>query len=116
MASRGAEGSRGRRLLRVSIVAAVGVVVILLIRGMPTLCPAIDPAPPSCAPDARHAPALVALVVLLAVWAIAAALALLVPDPPAVLDAGAMGAVVVAAVLGAGFTLIASGFGIPLLL
>ncbi|WP_395639133.1 hypothetical protein [Pseudolysinimonas sp.] len=94
----------------------MGVVLILLIRGMPTLCPAIDPAPPSCAPDARHAPALVALLVLLAVWAIAATLALLIPDPHPVLDAGSTGAVVVAALLGAGFTLVASGFSIPLLL
>ena len=50
-------------------ITAASILLIWAAQALPTVCPAIYPAPPSCAPDARVGPALLGSAVLVALFA-----------------------------------------------
>ena len=56
------EQAKARALWRwtvpAAVIAVVSTLLIWVAQSLPTICPAIYPAPPSCAPDARSGPAL----------------------------------------------------------
>ncbi|TFB78105.1 hypothetical protein E3O21_06605 [Cryobacterium flavum] len=51
-----------------AVIAAVSILLIWVAQSLPIICPAIYPAPPSCAPDARLGPALLGSAVLVALF------------------------------------------------
>lgn len=103
--------TRRRRVVGFTVTAAIGIGVFWLIRALPTICPAVDPAPASCAADVRVAPAMLATLVVLAVWT-AGTVATLVPNPPRILIALLRFVLVAVILVGAGATLVASGFAV----
>jgi hypothetical protein len=50
-------------------VTAVSLVLIWAVHGLPTVCPAIYPAPPSCTADLRLAPAVIGSITLALLFA-----------------------------------------------
>ncbi|BDI23420.1 hypothetical protein [Herbiconiux sp. L3-i23] len=115
--------SSARPVLVRAAVAVVGTMIGLLllasVRGLPSLCPAIFPAPPSCAPDVRALPAeigTVGLLVLLAAFIASAGLALVGSRPLRGIGVAStriigvlLGLVVIASIV---WTLSASGFAV----
>ncbi|WP_146071034.1 hypothetical protein [Cryobacterium sp. Y57] len=51
-----------------AVIAVVSILLIWIAQSLPTICPAIYPAPPSCAPDARSGPALLGSAFLVALF------------------------------------------------
>ena len=51
-----------------AVIAAVSILLIWVAQSLPIICPAIYPAPPSCAPGARLGPALLGSAVLVALF------------------------------------------------
>ncbi|MGR0318161.1 hypothetical protein ACULK2_02270 [Agromyces sp. ZXT2-3] len=87
------------------------VAIVALVAQVPEICPAIDPAPPSCAPDARESVALGWSIVLVATGAIAIAAIYLVPSQGRRrIMSIALTAVAVMSLIAIGATFLASGF------
>ncbi|WP_445967367.1 hypothetical protein [Agromyces sp. ZXT2-3] len=85
--------------------------IVALVAQVPEICPAIDPAPPSCAPDARESVALGWSIVLVATGAIAIAAIYLVPSQGRRrIMSIALTAVAVMSLIAIGATFLASGF------
>ena len=101
-----------RRLIAPIAVTIGGALLIWAIRLLPAICPAVLPAPPSCQPDARLAPAIIAIIVVAVLGAADILVAAMAPRSVA----GRLTRLLLVAsiVVGAVVTLGASGFGIPL--
>lgn len=101
------------QLVAATAITAITILLIWAVASMPTICPAIYPAPPSCAPDARTGPAAwgTGTVGVLYVAALVAGLSV----APARREMIFRLACVVLAVVGVGaigMTLFASGFAV----
>ncbi|TFC35320.1 hypothetical protein [Cryobacterium sp. TMT2-42-4] len=57
-----------RWTLPAAVIAVVSILLIWVAQSLPTICPAIYPAPASCAPDARSGPALLGSALLVALF------------------------------------------------
>ena len=72
MTTRPDDQAKARALWRwtvpAAVIAAVSILLIWVAQSLPTICPAIYPAPPSCAPDARSGPALLSSAFLVALF------------------------------------------------
>lgn len=85
--------------------------LVALVAQVPEICPAIDPAPPSCAPDARESVALGWTLVLVATGAIAIAAIYLVPSQGRRRTMSiALTTIAVMSLIAIGATFLASGF------
>jgi hypothetical protein len=95
-----------------ALIAAIGITMIWVIRFMPTICPAVYPAPPSCSPDARAWPAVWSTVAVSIFFAAAIGSGLVWPMS----RERVMGTVVLvlgaATLAGMTVTLLASGFAV----
>ncbi|MEV1130198.1 hypothetical protein [Agromyces sp. NPDC049794] len=92
-------------------VTAGALVLVALVALTPEICPAIDPAPPSCAPDARESTALGWSLVLAATGVIAIAAIYVVPAQTRRRASNiALAAVAIVSVRAIGGTFLASGF------
>lgn len=68
--SRSVGRDTGRRMLLPTSIGAVTLALLWMMQSMPSVCPAIYPAPPSCMADARLAPALWGAAILVALLAV----------------------------------------------
>ncbi|WP_146072752.1 hypothetical protein [Cryobacterium sp. Y62] len=94
-----------------AMIAAVSILLIWVAQSLPSICPAIYPAPPSCAPDARSGPALLGSASLVALFvALWVAGAVLRPKRRDKALRILMIVLVVAAVVAPLWTLTSSGF------
>ena len=57
-----------RSTVPAAVIGAVSILLIWLAQSLPTICPAIYPSPPSCAPDARLGSALLGTAFLVAMF------------------------------------------------
>ena len=57
-----------RSTVPAAVIGAVSILLIWVAQSLPIICPAIYPAPPSCAPDARLGPALLGTAFLVAMF------------------------------------------------
>lgn len=95
------------------MVAAGSILLTWAVQTLPSICPAVFPAPPSCAIDARLVPAVVGIVFLLLLLASMVIAGILVrPGRRDVALRAFLVAVVIAAVVAPLWTLGASGFGL----
>jgi hypothetical protein len=103
--------SERRAWVPTTVTAAIFMALLLLAALMPQVCPAIAPAPPSCANDARESAAMTGGLIVLATAAVGIALTYLLPvgSRPLVLRL-AIVAVTLTGVVALLFTAVASGF------
>jgi hypothetical protein len=112
----------GRRMLLPTGIVVVALALLWMMQSMPSVCPAIYPAPPSCMANARLAPAVSGGAILVAVLAVT----LILDASLARFTARAMtrgrrdnvrlimvGLLAVTAVVALATTLFASGFALP---
>lgn len=55
-------------IVAAAVIAAFSIVLVWVVEALPIICPAIYPAPPSCAPGERLGPALVSSASLVALF------------------------------------------------
>lgn len=94
-----------------AITGGIFLAALFLVAQIPEVCPAIAPAPPSCAPDARESSAWWGAAIILGATVLGIALTYMVPlrVRPAILT-GVMIAVALAGVAGIVMAVLASGF------
>lgn len=101
------------QLIWVAVVTAISIVLLWAIEGMPSICPAVYPAPPSCAADARTGPAVWGTAIIATVFVVALFATFMVRPTRRKAVLSWMCVVLAAAALGAiGVTLFSSGFAI----
>ena len=94
-----------------AITAGVGLVVLFLVAQFPEICPAVSPAPPSCAPDARESSALLGAAIIVSVAAAGIGVTYVVPTKLRIgMLRVAMIAVAIASLVAVVMTVLASGF------
>jgi hypothetical protein len=97
-----------RRLLSAAVVAASGLILTWLLNSLTVICPAVYPAPDTCAADARLLPAIVTSVAIVVVFAVVATITLRARRHGP--SRAAMVALVLVTVSGLAWTLSSSGF------
>jgi hypothetical protein len=101
------------RTVGAAFVAGVSLWLTWTAKQLPTICPAIYPAPASCAPDARFSPAIWGTVVIVGLCAaLLAANATIRPERKIVVLRCLMAMLGIAAVFVPLWTLVSSGFSL----
>lgn len=114
MEARSDAGGLARRMLLPAVIVVVTLVVLWMMQSLPTICPAIYPAPASCVADARLVPATWGAVAVIALFGATVA----IETRLGTVRRDRVGRVMVvilavAAVVALSVTLFASGFVLP---